>query len=240
MQATPDPAETTDRRMVDSSAIAWQPSPVPGVWRKRLWHVGPAEAGRVTSVVRFDSGAGFPAHGHPDGEEIFVLTGTLSDTEGDYPAGTYVLNPDGSRHAPWSAHGCTILVRLRQHPGSAWRREVFSADMVPWQTRRDGQSAERPIAAHPDGRGRTSVIRIEPGGRVPRHGHAFGEEIFVLSGELADEFGRYYAGIWIRSPVGSAHAPWSEHGCTFLLSIGLLATDAPSPASPSASDDNRA
>jgi len=224
-----DAAGMAGRRIVDCNTIAWQPSPAPGVWRKRLWHVGPAEAGRVTSVVRFDPGAGFPSHGHPDGEEIFVLAGTFSDADGEYPAGSYVLNPDGSTHAPWSAGGCTILVRLRQHPGGAWRRQAVSTDEVRWQPRKDGRSAERLIATNPDGRGRTSVIRIEPGGRVPRHGHALGEEIFVLSGELADAFGRYPAGTWIRNPVGSARALSAENGCTFLLTTGLPFTDDPNP-----------
>jgi anti-sigma factor ChrR (cupin superfamily) len=191
--------------------------------------VGPAEAGRVTSLVRFDPGTSFPSHGHPDGEEVFVLAGTFSDADGEYPAGTYVLNPDGTRHAPWSAHGCTILVRLRQHPGGAWRRQAVATELVAWQPRKDGQSAERPVAMNPDGCGRTSLIRIEPKGRVPRHGHAFGEEVFVLSGELADEFGSYPAGAWIRNPVGSAHAPWSERGCTFLLSTGLPIADGSGP-----------
>ena len=225
MPTTLAKAGMAGRLIVDSSSVPWQPSPAPGVWRKRLWHVGPAETGRVTSLVRFDPGAGFPAHGHPDGEEIFVLTGVFSDADGDYPAGTYVLNPDGSRHAPRSAEGCTILVRLRQHPGDAWRRQAVLTDKVPWPASKDGRSAERPIAMNPGGRGRTSLIRIEPGGGVARPGHGLAEEIFVLSGELADEFGRFSAGTWIRNPVGSAHALRSEHGCAFLLSTGLPVTD---------------
>lgn len=61
-----------------SDEMEWTASPTAGVWRKRLEHVGPAESGRVTSVVRFDAGAMFPRHPHPEGEEIFVIDGDLS------------------------------------------------------------------------------------------------------------------------------------------------------------------
>ena len=77
-----------------------QPSPSGAVLRKRLHLVGPPESGQVTSVVRYQPGATFPEHGHPEGEEILVLDGTFSDEHGDWPAGTYLLNPEGFHHAP--------------------------------------------------------------------------------------------------------------------------------------------
>ena len=64
-------------------------------------------------MVRFDPGARFPRHAHPDGEEILVLDGVFSDETGDYPAGSHLLNPDGTSHAPWSGLGCTLFVKLR-------------------------------------------------------------------------------------------------------------------------------
>lgn len=38
-----------------------------------------------TSIVHYPAGSGFPAHGHPGGEEILVLEGTFQDEHGDYP-----------------------------------------------------------------------------------------------------------------------------------------------------------
>ena len=102
------------RRTAD---MDWQPSPGAGVWRKRLEPDGAVEAGQVTSVVRFDPGARFPRHAHPDGEEILVLDGVFSDETGDYPAGSHLLNPDGTSHAPWSGPGCTLFVVLEDGPG---------------------------------------------------------------------------------------------------------------------------
>ena len=61
------------RVAVDTAAMQWTPSPSRTVWRKRVHLVGPAEAGQVTSVVRYEPGSKFHAHDHPDGEEILVL-----------------------------------------------------------------------------------------------------------------------------------------------------------------------
>ena len=55
--------------------MPWVPSPSATVWRRRLALEGPAEAGRVTSIVRYEPNSQFHEHGHPDGEEILVLEG---------------------------------------------------------------------------------------------------------------------------------------------------------------------
>jgi anti-sigma factor ChrR (cupin superfamily) len=41
-----------------------------------------------------------------------VLEGTFADEHGVYPAGTYLRNPPGSRHHPYSPDGCVIFVKL--------------------------------------------------------------------------------------------------------------------------------
>ena len=104
----------------------WTPSPSGTVWRKRVHLVGPAESGQVTSVVRYEPRSTFHAHEHPDGEEILVLDGVFSDEHGDWPAGTYLLNPEGFRHAPFSREGCVLFVKLRQFPGRT-REHVATA-----------------------------------------------------------------------------------------------------------------
>ena len=78
-----------------------------------LFRIGEEKA-RATSIVRYAPGSVFPAHGHPGGEEILVLDGVFQDESGDYPAGSYMRNPPGSRHTPASAPGCVIFVKLWQ------------------------------------------------------------------------------------------------------------------------------
>ncbi|TMP76706.1 cupin, partial [Pseudoalteromonas ruthenica] len=64
-----------------------------------------AEFGHATSIVRYAPGAVFSEHSHPLGEEILVLDGIFSDEQGDYPAGSYIRNPPGSKHTPFSDTG---------------------------------------------------------------------------------------------------------------------------------------
>ena len=78
-------ADFTQSVVVHTTALEWQPSPSPRVWRKRLDLSGPAERGRVTSIVRYDANSKFHPHLHPDGEEILVLDGIFSDGQGDFP-----------------------------------------------------------------------------------------------------------------------------------------------------------
>ena len=134
-----------------TNEMEWRPSPARGVWRKRLELVREAEADRVTSVVRFDPGARFPDHGHPGGEEILVLDGVFSDETGDYPAGSYLLNPEGTRHAPWSAQGCTLFVKLRQYPGTGRTGTVVDTRSAEWRPGRAEGAEILPLQADPAG-----------------------------------------------------------------------------------------
>lgn len=104
--------------VVRNKATDWQSSPSSTVRRKRFHLVGEPESGQVTSLVEYLPGSSFHRHEHPDGEEILVLEGVFSDESGHWPAGTWLLNPEGFVHAPYSADGCLLFVKLRQYPGS--------------------------------------------------------------------------------------------------------------------------
>lgn len=209
--------------MVDTAAMAWQPSPGAGVWRKRLELRGRAESGRVSSIVRYDAGSRFPPHEHPDGEEILVLEGTFADEHGSYPAGTYLLNPDGFRHAPRSDGGCVLLVKLRQFPGASRGRRVVESAPGAWQQSDIPGREVLPLYEEPGYPECMRLVRLAPGTRVPEHDHPGGEEIYVIAGRLADEAGSYAQGTWLRFPDGSRHRPFSEEGCTLYVKTGHLA-----------------
>ncbi|NRA40801.1 MAG: cupin domain-containing protein [Pseudomonadales bacterium] len=53
----------------------------------------------------------------------------------------------------------------------------------------------------------TSLVRYAPHSEFAEHQHPGGEEIFVLEGEFADEYGSYPAGSYLRNPIGSSHSP---------------------------------
>lgn len=100
----------TERVVLQTGEMPWQPSPAPGVERCMLSR--DEATGMATSIVRYASGASYPAHTHPGGEEILVLEGTFADEHGTYPAGTYLRNPPGSSHHPYSPDGCLLFVKL--------------------------------------------------------------------------------------------------------------------------------
>ncbi len=53
----------------------------------------------------------------------------------------------------------------------------------------------------------TSLVRYAPDSQFPSHVHGGGEEILVLAGEFRDEHGAYGPGTYLRSAIGSSHAP---------------------------------
>jgi anti-sigma factor ChrR (cupin superfamily) len=202
--------------------MEWQASPSPTVWRKRLDLAGPAEAGRVTSVVRYDPDSHFHEHPHPDGEEILVLKGVFSDEHGNYPAGTFLLNPEGFVHAPFSREGCVLLVKLRQYPGTNRRHVVVDTTTAPWlDTPAEGISYQELYGepGHPE---RIVHVRMAPGTKSPEHDHPGGEEVFVLEGSCSDRFGHYETGTWVRFPPGSRHHFRTEEGCRLYVKSGHL------------------
>jgi anti-sigma factor ChrR (cupin superfamily) len=198
---------------------AWVPSPMPGVERQMLDRVG-GEVARATSLVRYAPGSRFAGHKHPGGEEFVVLEGVFSDETGDYPAGSYVRNPIGSGHAPHTVPGCTIFVKLFQFAADDTAAINIDTRTEPWQPGLVPGLAVQPLHSH--GTEHTALVRWAPGTVFNRHTHWGGEEIYVLEGTFEDEFGRYPAGSWIRSPHLSSHAPFSAEGCTIFVKTGHL------------------
>lgn len=213
-------SDLSRRALAFTDAMEWQPSPAAGIWRKRLYHDGPAESGRVTSLVRFDPGAAFPLHDHPEGEEILVLSGTFSDDTGDWGAGAYLLSPDGSAHAPHSAEGCELFVHLRQYRGIARLRIDTRGEA--WRPGRVDGVEQIVLYDDPDGAETVRLVRLAAGTAVPEHSHPHGEEALLLEGDLADELGRYGPGCWVRNPPGSRHSARSAGGALLYVRTGGL------------------
>jgi len=210
------------RVAVDTAAMEWTPSPSRTVWRKRVHLVGPVESGQVTSVVRYEPSSTFHAHDHPDGEEILVLDGVFSDEHGDWPAGTYLLNPEGFRHAPSSRFGCVLFVKLRQFPGRTREHVALRTESMPWQPLRAGVAVRRLYSQD----GFTDSVRLErwePGARPGRIGYPSGAELFVLGGSFADAKGAFARGTWLRLPPGTSHSPSTEQGCVLYIKEGGFA-----------------
>lgn len=190
-----------------------------GVERRMLERVA-AESGRATSLVRYAPETFFPMHNHPRGEEILVLSGTFSDGGGNYPAGSYLRNPPGSHHAPFSTEGCVLFVKLDQFApldGGEVRFDTCQARWLPGLV--PGLSV---MPLHEFEGEHSALVRWSPGTVFNRHRHWGGEEILVLEGVFQDEHGTYPAGTWLRSPHLSEHKPFSTEGCVIYVKTGHL------------------
>lgn len=214
-------ADLSILEIVHTDVMAWASSPSPGVERKRLSLDGPAEAGRVTSIVRYAPGSCFPSHPHPDGEEILVLRGVFSDERGDHPAGTYLLNPEGYAHAPYSTPGCELFVKLRQYPGRGRTQVRIDADAA-WEPYVVPGVERRPLYAEAGRPETMHILRIAAGAEIPTVTLVGGEEILVLEGTLDDEHGAHREGTWVRYPAGTRHTPRTRTGCRVYVKKGHL------------------
>jgi anti-sigma factor ChrR (cupin superfamily) len=226
MQAAPTPNLNDDfaQRVVSHAANAeWSPSPLPGVERRMLDRVG-AEVARATSLVRYLPGSRFARHVHGGGEEILVLEGVFSDEHGDYPVGSYLRNPPGSSHAPFSREGCVLFVKLWQFAAQDLKPVRVDTRTEPWRQGLVPGLSVMPLHEY-DGVS-TALVRWAPGTRFSPHAHPGGEEILVLQGLFRDEAGDYPALSWLRSPRWSQHAPFTgAEGALIYVKVGHLGAE---------------
>src|SRR4249920_3390249 len=212
-------ADRSQQALVHGARLPWVASPEPVVERRMLERLG-GEVAVASTIVRYAPGSFFSPHTHALGEEFIVLDGIFSDEEGDYPPGTYVRNPPGSKHAPFSREGCIIFVKLRQMQSDEVERVRLFAKDHEWTEVTGGY--ERALLYSNE---RTSVCieRVKPGGRVPPRSVPGGEEVFVLTGTLqlldADR-PVLDAWSWLRQP-GAQHPEFlSETGALWWVKRG--------------------
>lgn len=206
------------RIVINADEHQWVASPAKGVWRKQFERAA-AESGRVSSIVRYDAGSSFKPHAHPKGEEILVLEGIFSDENGDYPAGTYLRNPPGSHHAPFSKNGCVIFVKLEQFHSDDCMQITIKPEQRSWLPG-NGNLMVAPLHDHLGEH--TALVKWPKDEHFHPHKHFGGEEILVLDGVFEDEHGCYPQNSWIRSPHNSEHDPFTHEGSLIFVKVGHL------------------
>ena len=92
---------------LDTNKAEWLPGQVEGLQVMPLHEFGSEQV----ALVKWAPGTRYVSHTHPKGEEIFVLSGVFADEHGTYPAGSWLRNPVGSEHTPYSDEGCVIYVK---------------------------------------------------------------------------------------------------------------------------------
>jgi len=67
-----------------------------------------------------------------------------------------------------------------------------------------------------------ALMNCPANSKFPPHQHFGGEEVYVLSGTILDEYGRYPAGSWMRCPHNSEHCPYVEDETIIWIKTGHL------------------
>jgi hypothetical protein len=218
-------ANYTNQEHVLFDSVPWVPSPETGVERKMLERDGD-EVARATSIVRYAAGSRFAEHVHDRGEEFIVLEGTFQDEHGDYPAGSYVRNPPGSRHRPFSQDGCVIFVKLRQFSEGDATPRCVRPEAGEWR-REPGPLVVKDV--HAFGDERVSLVEIAPSANVVLPAGTKGIELLVLRGSMEAAALPCPQYTWLRSP-GPALSVRSERGCLIWLKQGHLPLPGPESA----------
>ena len=213
---------------IATDEMPWVPSPLAGVERRMLDRIG-AEVARATSLVRYAPGSFFDPHTHHGGEEFLVIDGVFSDEHGDYGPGTYVRNPVGSAHKPFSKGGCTIFVKL-------WQMAPEDQDFVRIQinetldrTKRIDGVKHAPLVERDYET--VSVFDLAPGARITVGGHG-GAELLVLPGQLHWDGQGLSTGAWSRLPDGQNAELKALTSARVYLKTGHLAGPITAPPQP--------
>jgi anti-sigma factor ChrR (cupin superfamily) len=194
-------ADLNKTAIVKSHEMEWLKSPSSGVERRMLDRDEYDQVERATTIVRFKAGSSFTPHSHPGGEEFIVLEGIFSDETGDYPAGSYIRNPPGSRHRPYSDSGCTIFVKLWQiAPHDREVVRINSRDKSLWER---GSSGQHTLTLFQADYETVSLLRWKGGMEIPEQVFDKGVEYLVLEGGFEDEHGLHRQGGWLRLHPGS-------------------------------------
>ncbi|MEI9982442.1 MAG: cupin domain-containing protein [Aliidongia sp.] len=72
--------------------------------------------GLTVSLMRYRPGAAAIVDRPPGGTETLVLEGTMLDERSAYPSGSWIRNPPGSLHQPYSVEGCLLYCQTGHLP----------------------------------------------------------------------------------------------------------------------------
>jgi hypothetical protein len=106
------PAEDQLATLVDPCPALWQRRQVGQLLTLPLHH----HVGIAVSLMRYHPGTAAVVRRRSGGEEILVLDGVLLDERSAYPCGTWIRNPPGSLHQPYSLEGCLLYIQTGHLP----------------------------------------------------------------------------------------------------------------------------
>lgn len=212
------------RAVVLPTALTWYQTDFTGIWFGCFESDGELQDHPVTMLTRFDPGGFFPLHGHPGGEEILVLQGNFADETGVHPPGTYMLNPEGFIHRPYSDESCLTFVKLRQHGGKNRQQVRTNIYDLSWEPGVIPQIEVKLVYEQTNFSEKVWFERWQPGAKLSKVVESEVKEIFTIEGTWSDDWGNYPPHTWLRYPPGCSYSPSSATGCTIYVKTYPLDT----------------
>jgi anti-sigma factor ChrR (cupin superfamily) len=95
------------------------------------------------------------------------------------------------------------------------RSTYLDVSRIAWEPTRWPGIDTKTLYRDPSGK-QTTLTRMAPGTKLPKHRHVGLEQSYVLEGTLVDEDGACTAGNFVWRRPGSVHEAWTPDGCVVL------------------------
>ncbi|RXJ74625.1 cupin [Veronia nyctiphanis] len=209
------------RVVIKTESLPWQADSLSGVYYKPLAYEKNTR-GHDTRFVRVAPGTEIDCVGSA-GEEILVVNGEcrflVDDKTLNARQGCYLRVPHGKSFKLMTHSGCLFLEKRNQFCATDSKTVFTDMALSTWT---EAQGNLRMLTLHEFNGEQVALIQWPAGQHFFSISHFCGEEVFVLSGEYRDEFGRYPAGTWMRNPHMFEYNPFCQEDTLLWIKVGHL------------------
>lgn len=198
---------------IDINRMPWvQVRDAPAGVEEKVLALDPA-TGSVTRYLRARDGVEIPGD-TSRWEETFVLEGSCSFGENDYPAGSYLCIRPGPRSQRVRAARDFVCFQVLDRDEKLDKPDVrLSAaeiEAMTWETASRGDLKHREKVLASDSRGSlTRILEIDPGGDTTElDDHDHNEEVLILQGACKNGEEFHPAGTYTFNPPHAIHGPF--------------------------------
>lgn len=197
--------------VINSNTMTWKNTNCKGFSYKLLEKVIDPRKGRLTSLLKLDPGTALPTETLDERCDILVLEGELYDGHSLHGTHTFIRNQPGDFQTLSSKTGCVLYLKRRKPIRKTdTDRLVIDAKNIEWKPYPARGARVLHLYRDQHGVEAARLVDVYPDKQIPTHDHAMGDETFVVGGVIMDEHGSYPAGVWIRTPIGIPHTPFTK------------------------------
>ena len=204
--------------VMNSNTMAWKNTSCKGFSYKLLEKVIDPRKGRLTSLIKLDPGTTLPTETLDERCDILVLEGELNDGHSLHGTHTFIRSQPGDLQTLSSQTGCVLYLKRRKPIRKTdTERLLIDAKKIEWKPYPARGARVLHLYRDQHGVEAARLVDVYPDKQIPTHDHAMGDETFVVGGVIMDEHGSYEAGVWIRTPIGIPHTPFTKKDNVIML-----------------------